>query len=218
MSSPVPYINIHTHYPAQSDEVCVVNNRFGYDPEIYSSSAFSIGIHPWDAALNTDQDNLKKWVLHPDCVAIGECGLDKLKGPDLEIQKTIFRAQLELALTHHKPVIIHCVKAFDELIQVCEPYMDKLSLIIHGYNKSAQLAQQLIAKGFYLSVGMSLLKKEEYDLSAIPLKKLFLETDTQDAIPIGDVYKTAALKLNLDLDVLKEKIYSNFAEIRLLNK
>lgn len=210
-----PYINLHTHHATQSEGIYVLNKRFGVDDTTELSSFFSVGIHPWDASKVTSIAGLEKLVLHPDCLAVGECGLDKLKGPNPAIQRTIFEEQLQLALKHHKPVIIHCVKAFDELMQICAPYTEKLNLIIHGFNKSAGMAQQLIAKGFYLSVGMQLLKKEDFDISVIPIKKLFLETDIQEMVSIDEVYKEMALKQNMDIAVLKEKIYSNFAEIRL---
>ncbi len=193
----------------------VFNNRFGFDTALYTASSFSVGIHPWDAAKTISVAELEKQVVHENCIAIGECGLDKLKGPDLEQQKTIFEFQLQLAVKYHKPVIIHCVKAFDELIHICEPYHKKTHLIIHGFNKSTQLAQQLVEQGFYLSLGVALLNKESTGFSGIPLKKLFLETDTHESVLIEEVYKIASLKWNIQLDDLKEKIYSNFVTIKL---
>ncbi len=194
----------------------VFNNRFAYDSEMFTERFFSVGVHPWDAALvkQTYLEDLKVLAAHPNCFAIGECGLDNLKGPEKVLQKTVFRLQLALAEECGKPVIIHCVKAFDELQEVCKPYMSRIPLIIHGFNKSSQLAGDLIEKGFYLSLNPSLFQKENFDFSAIPPEKLFLETDTNEYISIQEVYDLAALKFNMSKDELKEKISLNFERLK----
>ena len=156
----IPYVNIHTHHLSKDDGVFLLNNRFGFDKELYTKSYFSLGIHPWDSDIDVSVFEFEKLIQNKNCIAIGECGLDKLNGPDLEIQKRVLKFQLNLAAKYQKPVIIHCVKAFDEIIEICEPFQTKIPLIIHGFNKSQQLALQFIEKGFYLSFGSSVLKKK----------------------------------------------------------
>lgn len=189
------------------------NNRFGFDREFYLEKYFSIGIHPWDADLQISGSELEKIIQHPNCLAIGECGLDKVIDTDIEIQKKVFQSQLELAVKYQKPVIIHCVKAFDDLIEICAPYHSKIPLIIHGFNKSIQLAKQLIDKGFYISLNHSIFKKEELDYSILSVEKLFLETDNNELISIEEVYQKAAANFQIQEDDLKEKIYSNFTTL-----
>lgn len=189
------------------------NNRFGFDKELFSEKYFSAGIHPWDADLKILFSEFERVIQNQNCLAIGECGLDKLKGPDLEIQKTIFISQLDLALKYQLPVIIHCVKAFDELMEVCKSYHSKVPLIIHGFNKSSQLAKQLIDKGFYISWHHSIFDTTEYDLSQISLNKIFLETDDTTDKSIIDVYKKAAKSYHHSENDLKEKIYTNFTAL-----
>lgn len=210
------YINIHTHHLSADSGVFVFNNRFGYDNELYTDSLFSVGIHPWDADLVATElfEDLEKIIAHPNCFAIGECGLDKLRGPDIILQKQVFEQQLQLAQKYSKPLIIHCVKAFDELQEICKPYINRIPLIIHGFNKSSQLAADLIEKGFYLSLSTSLFKKENFDFSAISPEKLFLETDTLEDVSIQEVYGLAALKFNMNKDELKEKISLNFEKLK----
>jgi len=193
--------------------VFLFNNRFGFDKELYTKSYFSIGIHPWDADLEFSKIEFENFISHQNCIAIGECGLDKLKGVDLEFQKTIFKYQLELALCHQKPVIIHCVKAFDEIIEICEPFQNKIPLIIHGFNKSQQLAKQLIESGFYISLGDAIFKKSDFNFNAICLDNLFLETDIDDKLTISEIYKSCSLRFNISENDLKEKIYSNFTNL-----
>jgi TatD DNase family protein len=209
----MPYVNIHTHHLSKDNGVFLFNNRFGFDKVIYTEAFFSVGIHPWDAELLNSKTikNLKEAISHPNCLAIGECGLDKLKDPDLELQKIIFETQIKLALKYKKPLIIHCVKAFDELQEICEPYLKKIPFIIHGFNKSIQLAKQLMDKGFYLSISSDFLNKSE--VRELPLEKIFLETDDKESLLIKEVYDLASQKLSLDKVILKEKIYSNFVSL-----
>jgi TatD DNase family protein len=207
------YINIHTHHLSKENGVFLFNNRFGFDKDIFLEKYFSVGIHPWDADLKFSKIEFEKLLSHQNCMAIGECGLDKVNGPELSLQKKVFEYQLNLAVKYQKPVIIHCVKAFDELIEACQPFQTQLPLIIHGFNKSQQLAKLLIDKGFYLSFGDSVFKKNEFNFSSIPLEKLFFETDNDATLLIKDIYKTAAHYFKISENDLKEKIYSNFTTL-----
>jgi len=211
-----PYINIHTHHLSEDNGVFVFNNRLGHDSQIFTGSFFSVGFHPWDAMLVKPNwlEEMKELVVHPNCLAIGECGLDKLQGPDLPLQKTIFRLQLELALEYRKPVIIHCVKAFDELMEVCKPFAEKVPLIVHGFHKSSQLARQLIAKSFFLSLNPVFFNREEFDFTALLTNRLFLETDMSEELSIKEVYAAAAQRFNLSVDELKERINLNFENLK----
>ena len=213
----IPYINIHTHHLSKDSGVFLFNNRFGFDKEIHTTSFFSVGIHPWDADLHVSMTELELIFQYKNCLAIGECGLDKLKGPNLETQKKIFTALLDCAVKYQKPVIIHCVKAFDELIEICQPYQSKIPLIIHGFNKSLQLAKQLIDKGFYISLNHSIFKKQDIDFMALTLEKLFLETDNNESISIEEVYQKAVDCFHVSTDDLKEKIYTNFTTLFNIN-
>ncbi|MBK8367102.1 MAG: TatD family hydrolase [Bacteroidetes bacterium] len=125
----------------------------------------------------------------------------------------MFISHLDLAVKFQKPVIIHCVKAFDELIEICSSYHSKIPLVIHGFNKSLQLAKQLIDKGFYISLNHSVFKKEDVDFNVLPLEKLFLETDNNESVLIEEMYKKAAACFQILEDELKEKIYSNFTTL-----
>jgi TatD DNase family protein len=207
-----PYINIHTHHLTNENGISIYNNRFLFDKEIKTEKLFSIGIHPYDINLVDENSfkELEKKLNHKNCIAIGECGLDKLKNADLISQKIVLQKQLELAVKYNKPLIIHCVKAFDELIELCKPFENKIQLIIHGFNKSEELALQLISNGFYLSLNHTIFNKENFNFTKLPINKLFFETDDYTLISISDVYKKASVKLKIDENELKEKIYSNF--------
>ena len=210
------YINIHTHYLPKDESVFLFNNRFGFDKNLFLDKYYSIGVHPWDASLDFSILELEQYILNENCLAIGECGLDKLNGPDQIIQKAVFKAQLQLASKYQKPIIIHCVKAFDELIEICRTFSD-IPKIIHGFNKSLQLAKQLIEAGFYLSLNESTLKKKNFDFSLLPLDKLFFESDNNQLISIYEIYNQASKHFNVEIELLKEKINLNFTTIFLKN-
>jgi len=206
------FINLHTHHIALDNSLFVLNYRLRYDKVINPTQPFSIGVHPWDTALVNENSmrDLEHFVTMPNCLAIGECGLDKLITTPLDIQKKVFEQHLQLAVKYKKAVIIHCVKAFDELIEICKPYFERIPLIIHGFNKSESLAKQLIDKGFYLSLHHNLAIKSDFNIQSLPLDKLFFETDDNPHLLIQDVYQDFALKLNMELDVLKAQINRNF--------
>jgi TatD DNase family protein len=207
----IPYINIHTHHLGTETDISIYNNRFLFE-DITTDCLFSIGIHPYDCHLLTDHSfkDMEPFLKQDNCFAIGECGLDKLISVDLKQQQFILTEQLNLALIYKKPVIIHCVKAFDELIDVCKPYETKLKLIIHGFNKSEELALQLISRGYYLSLHPSLVKKDNFNFTKLQIEQLFFETDDDSNLSINEAYRNASIKLNLSESMLKEKIYSNF--------
>jgi TatD DNase family protein len=210
------FINIHTHHLSSNAEtISIYNNRVGKEP-FQLDSNFSIGIHPWDIDLIEEQEALKivkELVLHKNCYAIGECGLDKLDSINFKQQQYVFEKQLQLALENKKPVIIHCVKAFDELLEITTPFREHIPLIVHGFNKSQQLAVDLILKGFYLSLNQMLLSKTSFDFKSLPINKLFLETDDKIDTTIDLLYTQLALKLNMSLIQLKEEINRNFETV-----
>lgn len=211
-----PYINIHTHHVSPDHGVFVFNNRFAHDSAYHTRSLFSIGVHPWDAGLVSASwpEDLRELIQHPHCFALGECGLDTLHGPELLLQKRVFHRQLELAVEYSKPVIIHCVKAFDGLMELAGRYVHQVPLVIHGFNKSPQMAAQLIDKGFYLSLNPALFSKPDFDSRMIPLHRVFLETDMRDDLLIGDVYRAAAAWFGIAEEELKERINGNFETLK----
>lgn len=208
-----PYINIHTHHISKDDGVFLFNNRFGIDKSIYTETYFSIGIHPWDTSQNMDiqVSDLERYIKHPNCLAIGECGLDKTHGAELAVQRMIFESQLKLAASYQKPVIIHCVKAFDELQKIVKPYIHQTQLVVHGFNKSIELAQQLIHQGFYLSFSSMFSLKSI--LKKLPLDRVFFETDNQENTSIKEIYDMAATTLSLPKNQLTEISYHNFVTL-----
>ena len=175
-------------------------------PEHY----FSVGIHPQniDEQCENELENLKMISQNPKCLAIGECGLDALVNIDENLQKKVFEAQILWANQIQKPVIIHCIKRFQELIPFQK--IAKVPIIIHGFNKKKAIADEILKHGFYLSFGKSVLHNLSLQttLKEIPLEKIFLETDDAD-FDIAELYQKVAEIKEISVEKLQEQISKN---------
>ena len=171
---------------------------------------FSVGIHPQNIheQWENDLENLKIISQNPKCLAIGECGLDALVNIDENLQKKVFEAQILWANQIQKPVIIHCVKRFQELIPFQK--IAKVPMIIHGFNKKKAIADEMLKHGFYLSFGKSVLHNLSLQttLKEIPLEKIFLETDDAD-FDIAELYQKVAEIKEISVEKLQEQISKN---------
>lgn len=207
------YINLHTHHFTNNNGVIEIVNR--YPNELCENiNNFSIGIHPWHINENTLETELKlieQKINLPNCMAIGECGLDKRIDIPLSLQTDIFELHLLLAEKHNKPVIIHCVAAFNELIAIKNKLKLTIPLIIHGFSKNENVAKSLLDAGFYISFGKYLMTNPTLAevLFKIPKDKLFLETDSSD-FKIEDVYNKAASIKGILPEEVKSIIQKNF--------
>jgi TatD DNase family protein len=181
--------NIHTHLQSFSQingyNIEYILNTYPFQFEDIkkkqpSAQYFSCGVHPWYSDDFENQlDVLEKIVRYnSDIVAVGEAGLDKLKGLDMSTQIDIFKRQIQLAEMVEKPLVIHCVKAWNELIALKKEINPKQSWIIHGYRGNINQVEQLVKFGFKFSLG-------EYSnseiLKEIPMSSLFFETDMSDS-------------------------------------
>lgn len=179
-------------------------------PESY----FSVGIHPKDIDENWEKhfEAFKKISLQDNCLAIGECGLDALIDIDANLQKTVFERQILWANEIQKPVIIHCVKWFQELIPFQK--LAEVPLIIHGFNKKKSVTDEMLKHGFFLSFGKSVLYNLSLQsiLKEIPIDKIFLETDDTD-FDIAELYQKVSEIKEISLEELQKKISENLQSI-----
>lgn len=213
-------IDIHSH---QRDHAANIKKHFNIiipqeeteDIELNPDVVYSAGIHPWyiaEAGLADQLGWLRQMAKNSQVRMIGECGIDKLKGPSLNIQEEAFIRQVRIAEEFRKPVIIHCVRAFNEMISIKKLVRPKVPLIIHGFQKKPELGLQLIGKGFYLSLGADLLRDDSQAgqlLKQMDLSRLFLETDDSDA-DIVAIYQKASEMLEMPVSELEDLIYENY--------
>ena len=168
----------------------------------------SVGIHPWHLTeKNADEQLrwLKKMVKQPGVVAIGECGMDKLRSISMDKQIKIFRECIMLSEETSLPVIIHAVKCTEELIRIKKDMKPQMPWIIHGFRGKASVAKSLLDQGFYLSFGEHY---QEESLRHTPLDRLFLETD-ESLLPIEDIYQKAARDYGVTMEIFMGSIISN---------
>ncbi len=210
-----PYIDIHTHqhYPMGDNAVISIQNIALNHHEILSEQPCSVGLHPWyvhDDSLSLLQ-HMQSILHQSNVMAVGECGLDKHVEVPFALQQYVFEQQIALAARFQKPLLIHCVRAFQEVVQTLDRTAFKQGVIFHGYRKNWTLAQQLLASGYYLSIGAHCLNgSQDQVLKNIPLTQLFLETDTSAAATVEAIYQYVATVRSIPLDALKEAIYRNY--------
>jgi TatD DNase family protein len=210
------YFNLHTHsYSNQEDVVELVNQ---YPQEFTDTFPnYSIGIHPWfieEDRIEADLAIIESKLKEPNCLAVGECGLDKRIEIPFELQQTVFERQLLLAEQYQKPLVIHCVAAFQELIAIKKRLKISVPFLIHGFSKNKQVSNELLANGCYISFGKYLLRLPQLEsvFRAMPNDRFFLETDT-DEQTIQEVYALAAQYKGLSVAQIKELVNTNFRKV-----
>lgn len=205
------FVNIHTHFKAAENEL-VIRNAFHYAFKANAPRTwYSVGIHPWQVwkFKNKEWENLGERVQQPMVVAIGEIGLDKRK-TDFALQEEIFEWQLGLAEYTNLPVIIHCVKAYEELYKHIREV--KTPIVLHNYFGSTQQSEKLLAlPQVYFSLGKqfangTLQQREDY--LNIPMSRIFTETDTRKN-QIENQYEAIAKLYKVTLEELKTQMIEN---------
>lgn len=206
------YIDIHTHNPLKLN-LGVANFRLGKEQKPVSRP-FSAGIHPWDAELLLPHsDELIEELKSIDCVAIGEVGLDKRCTTPLDIQTEIFRRQVIVATKRNLPLIIHCVKAQSEVLEILTQHK-ATKAIFHGYIGSPEQLQELIKNDYHISFGFnSILSNKTLEaIKVCPLENIFLESDTSTE-NIATLYHFIAKVKGISEEHLIEQINNNYKKI-----
>ncbi|MFM2135910.1 MAG: hypothetical protein RL021_1310 [Bacteroidota bacterium] len=143
-------------------------------------------------------------------LAIGECGLDKASSTEWELQEYWFQRQMELAESKNKPLIIHCVRAFGEVLASLKKANCRVPVVFHGFNKGPEIAGQILNQGHYLSYGKNLLGSEKTQDAFLqtPFDRIFLETD-DSGMSIESIYAAAATLKQVELKLLCKTIQRN---------
>ena len=214
----IPFIDIHTHNGQNSEETFAVQSLFLQDigKTGVVNFPFSAAIHPWHVdKYNLVEINqmLEKIIADKNLLAIGETGLDKGCTSHYERQKEVLNLHIQFAQTYHKPLIIHAVKSWNELVPIIAQI--RVPIILHGYSQGLNLTRQLIDLGCYFSPGKLALNPSASFVEAltiIPLKSLLFETD-DSMIPIEKIYDQVAGFLNVSVELLKNQVCENYFTI-----
>lgn len=216
------FVDIHTHL---SDNQSVIKIVDEFSEKILRTE----GIHPWkvdDFNLSqisqisqnwttTGFSSLKRTVSADMVWGIGEVGLDKVHKETFEKQVEVFEEMIRLSESYRKPVIVHCVKAYSEIIEIRKKTKATMPWVIHGFNSSVETMRQLLKYDIYISLGAILYHNENQAvklLKDIPLERLFLETDVSGR-DIKDVYAKAASLLGCEIEVLCKQIFENYGRL-----
>ena len=158
--------------------------------ERYDYVYAAVGWHPEDMDKLSDEAyaELEKLAEHPKCVAIGEIGLDYYWDASHKYeQKVLFRRQIELALRLNKPVIVHDREAHGDSFEIVCDYPE-LRGVFHCYSGSAEMAHELIKRGWYLGFDGPITYKNARKalevLEACPLDRIVIETDSPYLTPV----------------------------------
>jgi TatD DNase family protein len=208
-------INIHTHHRSTNEEYLELISIFHNAP-LPENRFFSIGIHPWHAEKNNINSMLEE--MFPKArfaFAIGECGLDKSSSSSWEKQILLFREQINLSEQLQKPLIIHAVGSYPDIIAFHKINNPKQAWIIHGFQGDTQIMKHITDHGIFLSYGASLLRGINKNIDSFketPIDKIFLETD-ESASSIKDIYLEASKIKGISVDVLENQITENFKSL-----
>jgi TatD DNase family protein len=208
--------NLHTHKFTNNSVLLELVNQYPWEFDTTIPN-YSIGIHPWyidENRLESDLKTINEKLQLKECLALGECGLDKRIDVPLALQIEVFEKQIALAEKHQKPLVLHLVAAFQELIEIKNRLKISVPIIIHGFSKNEQVANELLKNGFYLSFGKYLLRNPELEsvFKSVPNDKFFLETDTIDE-SLEEVYQLAAKYKSIKIEDVIEIVNSNFKTV-----
>lgn len=217
------WIDFHTHEPDNQPGVFnVISVEAEVAPEKIilgpDNSLYTVGLHPW--WLDSDEDIfkrrlelLRKVSARKRVIAFGEVGLDKLKGPGFACQKGFFCSILELAQKRNKPVVVHCVRCYPELMNIKKKLGAQVSMMVHGFNSKPEVLEQLLKHGCYVSLGVVGVRRKDLmgwlRKNSTMLSRICLETD-DSATNIKSVYEHAAKALEIPLQQLCQIMHENF--------
>ena len=191
-------LDCHTHSQKVSCQAIrsLTYVEWSGDATIEEGQLYSIGFHPWSLPLEENQTALidqmqRRLASTPQIVAVGECGIDKLRSNATLSQQLVWlEAQMHLACQLQRPILLHTVRAWAEMIemrsQMEQEFAQLPPMVLHGFRARGEVAQMMLSKGFALSFG------RHYDAEALHLAyeshALLVETDE---LPNGLTHRKA---------------------------
>lgn len=209
------FTDVHTHFINPSNAfVLDISDNYAKASEV---DFFSVGIHP--KTLKTFEeltDNflaLSSLAEKKNCAAIGECGFDKFSPLSVTEQEKIFSAQILVAQRFKKPLIIHCVRLYNEVIRCLNKARFTFPVVFHGYNADSQTTKNLLK---YPNINFSFSERTLTgfkSLPLIPLDRIFVESDTDKKTDFAKLINNIAGVKNAGFDEIKADIENNFKRL-----
>lgn len=209
-------LDIHTHHPAQAAggrAILSLDLTRPLPDTLPPDILCSLSIHPWTLdhlPISRLFDNLHQWICHPQVIAIGEAGLDKLQGAPLALQTEIFRQVVAVSEKAGLPLILHNVRATGELTSLRKALRPDCPWIMHGFRGNPQQARELTERhGFHLSFGE---RFNDATIEAVDAKYLCLETD-ESLLAIEAILDRIASLRGTTPSALTESLQDNYRRL-----
>ena len=181
------FCDFHTHNAKPAEQVVKLLSAAELPAEPLPGVFFALELHPWELPENFAglPEAFMEQIQRAD--AIGEVGLDRLKGPALDVQRQYLRAVLEAAADCRKPVVFHCVRAFPELLAAVKPF-PQIRKMLHGFQGNEQKAAALQAAGFLLSSRNRLYPGGglETDAAELTIQEVYTHSQAGDQAALED--------------------------------
>lgn len=220
-------IDFHTHHPERNPQGISLFCHTDLLKDLPSfvlekKSPFCAGLHPWFLPSSWEEGlrRLEKWRSHPQFLGLGECGLDRVRGPEFSLQLEFFERQIQWAKKETIPfVVLHSVRSIPECFGAIKKVNFPGKVIFHDYMANAEQTNQLLNyPQVYFSLGRALEGRgkllKEFDLIDKTLfeKRLFVETDDCE-ISISERYHQLSQLLGHTTDQLSHDISSRFEQL-----
>lgn len=200
-------LDIHTHHPAPQPLAVVSVSTEGFNP--LEGQLYSIGIHPWltEKTVTPQQwEELERLASLPCVAAIGECGIDNLKGGPLFKQLLVFKRHIDLSEKLGKPLIIHDVKAHDVIVGLKRDLKPMQKWLIHGFRGKPTVAKMMTDAGIYLSFGE---KFNPQTPPNVPQHMILAETDESE-LSIREIINALSNNISKDMTRIIAENTANF--------
>jgi TatD DNase family protein len=212
------YIDIHTHRNDNTGvQTSIINCELPSLP-INNDLNYSVGWHPWhinNYTIPEINEALHRETKKPNVIAIGECGLDRMRTTPIDFQIEVFNLHLDIAMETQKPLLIHCVKAYSDLLFILKERKFMGRFILHAFNGNQLIINQLLKYNAWFSLGKNLFQAkapQTEKFKYIPAERLFFETDDTSYL-ISDVYLRASVVMGIPIDKLVERTENNFRKL-----
>lgn len=216
---PYPLINAHTHWgnAAQAGSENLIVSLYSFTPgDVIEPSVqyFSCAFHPAQANVFSEEA-LTSMMKDPRCMAVGECGLDPFSPVPMEEQEKVFLRHMELARAAEKPLVIHCVRCYPQIISLRKKFWKKTQIpfLIHGFRGKKEQAKELVRHNFILSLSPVWLSHQETLDPVFDSASILLETDMEQGVSIADLYEKAARLCGKSVEELSEEMFRTFRRL-----
>ncbi len=189
-------LDIHTHHPAPQPEAVIAVRPNMFDP--IPGQLYSVGIHPWGTLDDIPPEMwtaLEEATRHPQVVAVGECGIDLIKGGPLFRQMQILKRQAILAEEIRKPLVLHNVHGQEVIIGMKKDLKPEMNWLIHGFRGKPTVADMLVKAGLWISFGQNF---NHSSLPEVPSDRILAETDEAEC-SIHEVIASLSVLAGTDL-------------------